>query len=107
MHVKNFESREPLHVHYAGPSQTLTSNIHECMNIFIAREAPCASGRVSFPVVALALEWSGVILEGAPHAATEQSRLVHLSHNGVVEGREMIWLPSEGLEQSLQSRVAG
>lgn len=76
------------------------------MNIFIA-ETPLCNRECLISCSGPALEWRGVILDGAPHAATKQSRLVHLSHNGMVEGREMIWLLLEGLEQSLQSSVPG
>lgn len=48
-----------------------------------------------------------MILEGALHAASKSSRLMHASDNGMAEGREMIWLRFEGLEQLLQSGVPG
>lgn len=81
------------------------------MNIFIVVK----HGRVSekpeshfLPWLCSGMEWSGVNLRGAPHAANKRIRLVRVLHNGGEKGKGNDLPPIfEGLEDSLQSGVLG
>lgn len=68
--ARHESQRRHLACTFCRPSQIRIWNIHECMNIFIVEKPLCIRESL-ISCRGPALEWSGMIPEGAPHAATK------------------------------------
>lgn len=105
--MSRISKSEPCHVHYAGWVKFLFE-IYMNAWIYLSPRSPRASGRVSFPVVALL--WNGVAWSlKAPHMRPPNKSAWCTSRTmdgGRGTGNDLASL-LEGPEQSLQSGVPG